>query len=30
MAKNLANGKRRVHFEPDGVDVVVEQGAILV
>jgi len=30
MAKNSANKKRRVHFEPDNIDVAVEQGANLL
>ncbi len=30
MAKDLANKKRRVHFEPDNVDIAVEQGANLL
>ena len=30
MAKDLANKKRRVHFEPDNVDIAVEQGVNLL
>ncbi|MBI4302712.1 MAG: DUF4445 domain-containing protein, partial [Chloroflexi bacterium] len=30
MAKDLASKKRRVHFEPNNVDIVVEQGANLL
>lgn len=30
MAKDLANKKRRVHFEPDNVEIVVEQGTNLL
>ena len=30
MTKNSTNKKRRVHFDPDNVDIVVEQGANLL
>ncbi|MBI2979543.1 MAG: DUF4445 domain-containing protein [Chloroflexi bacterium] len=30
MAKDLVSNKRRVHFEPDNVDIVVEQGTNLL
>ncbi len=30
MTKNLANKKRRVHFTPDNVNILVEQGANLL
>jgi len=30
MAKDSTNKKRRVHFDPDNVDIVVEQGANLL
>ena len=30
MTKDSTNKKRRVHFEPDKVDIVVEQGANLL
>ena len=30
MAKDLTDKKRRVHFEPDNVDIAVEQGTNLL
>ncbi|GAI51794.1 unnamed protein product, partial [marine sediment metagenome] len=30
MAKDSTNKKRRVHFNPDNVDIVVEEGANLL